>query len=209
MKCIGVNTDGALCSRNASRETGYCPQHDPKKTQEQKKRSNELVLRREEEDRQQRILERQEYELSLDDALARIREIKDLDTLRKAEQSVALGLAKGSIDPKAGSPICQLLKHQAELLEKTKPPSEKLDEGTARNLLKMSAEMTLAQMWGLMQDFTGGFARMKHEATKAITEQPVDAEVIQVEDKRERISNGDRERKTGIPTSGQCETDVF
>lgn len=210
--CLGTNNDGTICDRSAARDTGFCASHKSQASRAVKAKlttAQKLAQSVAEEERLKRMQERKDYELAVADVKDKIIAIKDLDSLREAEQSVMLGLIDGSIDPKAAGGITQLLKHQAELLTKTKP-TETIGVQGRQNLIKLSTEMTPDQAWQLMQNFGLNFARLKTDTQRAIDVEAVEVPQIEMrEDERESASvTGERAGETTDDTAADL-TEVF
>ncbi len=76
-----------------------------------------------------------------------------------------MGLVEEKIDPKAGGPIAQLLKHQAELLGVTKRQVEgKKDPLKRKVMIAMSAELTNEEVFLLVGNVDEGIKRLEQKA---------------------------------------------
>lgn len=216
--CQGQNKDGSVCSAYATIPSKFCGRHQdqaPKKAKrelvkfEQKKQaetSAEIARRAE---------EQKAEEIRKSNVADKILGIKDNDSLREAGQRVIIGLIDGTVDAKVGAAVTQLLKHQGELLEKSKPKEGVLGAGAKEHVIKMSFEMDQNEAWSLMQNFGIGYKKLAQEAElKALTvDETVDAEEVQtikVEDKSEqRIENVHSEQSRGSEIDAGGETDLF
>ena len=211
--CLGTNRDGGLCSRKANKDTGYCTHHEPQavkiaETKQREKNRMEAEAARFREEAQQHKEERVETYIAsggrLRDIKQKIMDIKDLESLRQASLAVITGIIDEVIDSKAASSLAQLLKHQAELLEKTKPKEELLDNSGRDRLIEIAIKMPTSEAWRLMQDFTGGMAKLAKQA-KAITMNPQEDVIIDVRPSE----NTDNERSGGVQTPDCDPGEIF
>lgn len=177
-KCQGVTVHGRLCRKDALPGLEVCRVHAG---------TDDLPMNQ----------VRQLAELK-----QQILDISDLEELRQVELLVVNAVLDGSIDKIAANAIAGLLKHQAELITKLKPPETGLEEQKRQAILNLSVNMPLGEAWNLMQNFTRGMAALakKTEEPKAI-----EAEV-KVLDGSENVNSVSTQ---GVPEAATSPEEIF
>lgn len=167
--CIGTKTDGSFCEKRA-KANGYCLDHDPAKKRdlekEQKQQQREEAAR--ESARKAKYDQRREiFEKDLNEMVL---ECNDLESLRRLELKIMKALIDGTIDdPRIGSPVVQLLKHQADLIEMVKPDDGLKNAGQREIAIMIAMKMPAEQQLQLLGDFAQGMKLIEKQAkTEAI-----------------------------------------
>ena len=174
-ECIYMFPSGELCPARANRQ-GYCKEHDP--TDAKKRARDEQDKRREraekEAEREDRLQQRRDiFAQQLKEAVL---EINDLESLRRVELKVLHALITGEIeDPRVGSPVVQLLKHQETLLEKTAKKDQALTQNQREVIVQLALQMPPEKQLELLGDLAGGVKKL---ATQVKTDAYIDAESV-------------------------------
>lgn len=119
-------------------------------------------------DKEAKARQRQEIlEQQINEAIL---EVRDLESLRRLELKIMEGLVSGVIDSKAGSPLSQMLKHQAALLPLTVGREDGSLQPHERDAaVQIAINMPPDQMLALLADFGNG---MRGLIKQARTEPP-------------------------------------
>lgn len=167
-KCIGLLPDKTLCDNQAIRNgKGYCAVCDPN---ERKKRAR---LQAEEEARKEQARAIQSQELD-----AMIEECSTIDDLRKLELKILSQVARGLIDPRAGSSIVQICKHQEQLIDRKENEGKDLNDGDRERAIALAKEMSPEKMLGFIGDIAHGLKFLMKEAKSAPLALTVEAEEV-------------------------------
>lgn len=197
--CLGSKSNGKPCDKKGGRTTGFCTECDARNRGLPK-----AVV----------VLPTAEGNMVDQELLDMIPAVENLEQLRKMELKIIDGLVTGVIDPKCGSSVAALCKHQAELIEKLKPKEEKLDETGRQAAINISIQMKQEERWSLMQDFTGGFAKLLKEAQQKTITIPAEgagfeSQLAQITMERGNAENKDSERPAGILEEAGDTEEVF
>jgi hypothetical protein len=176
--CAGIR-DGWPCSQEAAPVRSYCTRCDPDVSalsfgnRAPLIKQQELARRIEAEERDKKAKQRSEQEAKIEqrkEIVAQeiqdaILEVRDLESLRRLELKIMEGLVSGAIDSKAGSPLSQMLKHQAELLRITVLKDENaLHPHEREAAVQIAITMSPEKMLNLLADFSGGMASLRKQA---------------------------------------------
>jgi hypothetical protein len=150
-----MRPDGSLCE-NPANEFGYCKDCDPvnlaQKKREAEKRKKEAKREEERKDR-----EEQRREILAEELHEMITGCRSLEDLRKLELRIIKALIEGSIpDPRVGSPLAQLLKHQEALIRACKGNADDLEPHQRDRAIQLAKQMSPEQMLGLIGDLAQG-----------------------------------------------------
>lgn len=168
--CMGITKAGDLCTRVAQ-ANGWCNQHQPvqRKTKDRKEQITLVNSDGTADVEEQRSIN------------SMIASIKDLETLKEAQKRVIQGLVDGTVDPKVGSAISQMLKHHADLIDKTKPDDDEINDTTKQRITDKAKAMTMAEAWNFLQDFNenmkavvGAVKKEQREEEKVIDVEPIE-----------------------------------
>ncbi len=176
--CIGMLPDRTLCTKRANR-SGYCRSCDPETKKEQIKAAKKQA--------EKDAKDEQRNEIFQQDLKHMILECRTHEDLRKLELKIMEGLIDGSIaDPRVGSPIVQILKHQEDLLDRAAPDKDDLKPHEREKAIKIAISMSEDQMLALIGDFAHGLKNLVRQAKEEAQAVPVitlrEGEYEQLED---------------------------
>jgi len=175
--CISF-VNGQMCP-NKSNSSGFCREHDPSTAITVRKEMEALSRKaaKKEAERIEKMEQREEIAAQvLSDAIA---ECQSIEGLRKLELKIVQGLVDNTIDPRAGSAITQILKHQERLIDRHHEGEEDLNADQREHALRKAKAMTAIDMLALLGDFAHGVAKL----TKAAKTEVIDitpSEVLSV-----------------------------
>jgi len=161
-KCINVLNDGSLCPQTATTKTGYCKACDPKLLAAERKKFAKRELAKREKEEQRAEIDKQQLENM-------ITECHTVDELRLLNLKIMQSIVAGHIDPRAGSSIVQLLKHQESLIDRKGEEAGDTKPHERDKAVQMAKEMSSEDMLGLIGDIAHG---VKNLIKKAKTEEP-------------------------------------
>lgn len=163
--CLGLNEFGKPCPGKGLRN-GFCRKCDPAEQTRQKhlkikeaKKAAEAAAKREQAEELDNI--------ELEDMVKQCQSVEDI---RKLELKILGKIATGTIDPRAGSSIVQLLKHQVDLLDRKKLDDPTITEEEKDKIRSKARKMTAEEMLMLLGEFAQGYKNL----VKAVREEPAE-----------------------------------
>lgn len=187
LKCIAIESS-RRCTNPQETTSGLCLNCYAKRTErevdrrtqvEEKEQLRRAQIEEKEQLRQKKekaeateARKKQRQEIEAQKLYDKIVECRDVESLRQLELKILAEFVTGMsgeglsmIDPKFGSPIVQLLKHQAELLGVTKKGNEGLKDPKQREVaINIAVNMSPEQQIQLLGDFATGMKLIEKQA---------------------------------------------
>ena len=175
--CMGLTETGAYCG-NRARKSGFCASCDPHANAEEKRKQAKL-------DAEKKIKKEQAAEIAEQQLDQMIQECQSIEDLRMLELQILRQIVKAEIDPRAGSAIVNILKHQENLIDRKDEDQGDLKDNERARTIQKAKEMSVEQMLGLIGDFAHGMKKLIKDAK---AEEAIGAATITVEAKGEYIN---------------------
>jgi hypothetical protein len=181
MHCLGLNEHGNACEGKALK-SGFCRACDPSsvvdRTEARAKAAAAAARKKAAKEAEKAVKKEQSIELQKQQLRQMFMECQSLEDVRMLGLKIAADVATGEIDPRAGSPLVQLMKQQIDLLDRKRSEDPELKDSEKERVQRLAKAMSSEDMLVYIGDTKHGFKML---VTKA-REEPDDS-ILSIEAK--------------------------